>query len=250
MIELYEQEADCYVGGVDGSGDPSQPTLVSDSNLNNVLKLTAARSHNEMKRNLAALNDRHEAGEDIEEELRLLILENAREHFNELEKRGAARKSKLCKNKPGKNRNKITQQLTSTSYRAVKDLLAAKKKVFTANKQACGSKALTSGNVLVAGYKFVAEHVWEQQGVKTFLQSMIDGVGPGGNTLTAGVLSWTPFSSTSSAFFNTWASAGVSWTGAGTTTMETFYSILGTLSNSDNLLILDSQTNGMKAIIW
>jgi hypothetical protein len=172
------------------------------------------------------------------------------EHFNDLEKRGRSRSSKLCKNKPGKSRNKVTQGLKSQSYRPVKDLLSAKKKVFTANKKACGAKALSTGSVLVSGYKFVAEHVWEQQGVKTFLQSMIDGVGPGGNKMTAGVLSWTPFSSTSSAFFKSWASSGVSWTGAGLNPMDTFYSILGTLTDSDNLLILDSKTNGMKAIIW
>lgn len=172
------------------------------------------------------------------------------EHYAHLEKRGRARKSKLCKNKPGKSRNKITSQLTSTPYKAVKDLLVAKKKVFTSKKSACGSAALSSGNALLAAYKFVSEHVWEQQGVKTFLQSMIDGVGPGGTTFKAGVLSWTPFSSTSAAFFQTWTSAGVSWSGAGSTPMETFFSILGTNTNADNLLILDSQTNGMKAIIW
>jgi hypothetical protein len=177
------------------------------------------------------------------------LSEHLIEHFIDLEKRGGPRKSKVCKNKPGKNRNKITQQLKSTSYRPVKDLLPTKR-IFAANKKACGAKALASGEVLLAGYRYVAEHVWEQQGVKTFLQSMIDGVGPGGNELTAGVLPWTPFSSTSSAFFKTWANAGVSWTGDGTTPMETFYNILGTLTDSDNLLILDSKTNGMKAVIW
>jgi hypothetical protein len=218
--------------------------------LNHSPKLTTLRYKDEFKRSLDELNERAEAGEDVGEEHMLLLSDLSYEHINDLEKRGAARKSKVCKNKPGKNRNKVTQQLTSTSYRAVKDLLKANKKVFTANKKACGAAALTSGNILLTGYKFVAEHVWEQQGVKTFLQSMIDGVGPGGNSLTAGVLSWTPFSSTSSAFFKTWASAGISWTGAGTTPMETFFSILGTLTDSDNLLILDSQTNGMKAVIW
>lgn len=172
------------------------------------------------------------------------------DHFNDLEKRGRARKSRLCKNKPGKSRNKVTQQLTSAGYSPVKDLLKLNKKVFLANKKACGSAALTSGNALVAGYKFVAEHVYEQQGVKSFLQSMIDGVAPGGTSLTAGTLSWTPFSATSSAFFQTWAQNGVSWSGVGTSPMDTFYSILGTTTNADNLLILDSQTNGMKAIIW
>jgi len=180
----------------------------------------------------------------------LLLSDLSHEHFSDLEKRGNVRKSKVCKNKPGKNRKKITQQLKSTPYRNVKYLLKAKKRVFTSDKKACGAAALSSGSVLKSGYNFVAEHVWEQQGVKTFLQSMIDGVGPGGNALKAGVLSWKPFSSTSSAFFKTWASAGVNWTGAGKTPMETFYSILATLTDSDNLLILDAKTNGIKAIIW
>jgi hypothetical protein len=212
-------------------------------------RLTTLRYHDETKRKLEDLNERAEAGEDIEEELMLLLADLSHEHFNNLEERGGARKSSVCKNKPGKNRNKVKQQMTSTPYQPFKNLLASKK-IYYASKKACGSAALASTNILLAGYKWVAEHVWEQQGVKTFLQSMIDGVGPGGTSMTAGALSWTPFSSTSSAFYQTWASAGVSCSGVGTSPMNTFFSILGTLTDSDKLLILDSKTNSMKAIIW
>jgi hypothetical protein len=106
---------------------------------------------------------------------------------------------------------------------------------------------------LVNGYKFVAEHVWEQQGEKDFFQAMIDGLKPSGQALSTGTLSWTPFDTTNPVtayFYNTWTSMGVAFSGAGSTPMESFYSVLGTLTDSTNLLVLDSQTNGMKAILW
>ena len=112
---------------------------------------------------------------------------------------------------------------------------------------------LNVGSNLVSGYKFVAEHVWEQQGGKAFFQAMIDGVKPGNSALSTGVLSWTPFDQTNSAtayFYQTWTSLGVTFSGAGTTPMQSFYSVFGTLTDSNNLLVLDSQTNGMKAILW
>jgi hypothetical protein len=32
--------------------------------------------------------------------------------------------------------------------------------------------------------------------------------------------------------------------------MQSFYSVLGTLTDSNNLLVLDSETNGMKSLLW
>jgi len=72
---------------------------------------------------------------------------------------------------------------------------------------------------------------------------MLDGVGPGGVSLSTGVLPWTPFDTTNPAsaiFYSTWNSLGIGYNGAGTTPMQSFFSILGTLSDSNNLLVLDS----------
>ena len=199
-----------------------------------------------MKRKIAA-------GEATQDELDQ-VLYDPWEHFSELDKRGSTRTSKLCKNKPGKNRKTVSSSLKSSSYRNVKYLIQnSAKKVYYADRKACGGNALNVGGALVSGYKFVTEHVWELQGVKTFFQSMVDGVGPGNTPLSTGALSWTPFDQTAPAtasFFNTWANSGVPFSGAGSTPMDSFYNVLGTLTDTNNNLILDSQTNGMKAIIW
>lgn len=194
------------------------------------------------------------AGEATEEEISQFRSDLWDKYFRGLIKRGSSRGSAICKNPPGKTRSSIQAALRSAPYRNVAWLIAnAGKKVYYADKAACAQQVLNSAKALVNGYKFVTEHVWEIQGQKDFVQAMIDGLKPGGTALSTGKIPWTPFDTSqmsTAAFFQTWSNLGVTAPGAGSTPMDSFYSVLGTSSDTTNNLILDSQTNGMKAIIW
>ncbi|KAB8349837.1 hypothetical protein FH972_023850 [Carpinus fangiana] len=219
-IEYNDFEADCYIGGVDGSGDPSASVSVF-----------------EKRDELDPYSGDYET------------------HY--LEPRGSSRNSKLCKNKPGKTRNSIIASLKSSAYNTVDTLVTtANKRAFFRNRLSCSLDTIEStiGSV-PQGQTMVAEHVYEIQTVKTAFQSMLDGILPGGGALNTGQLPWNTFRTTSNAnsfFFKTWSSLNVA-TGnffGGSTPAETFYNIVGTKTDNDNLLAAATDINSMKAILW
>lgn len=189
---------------------------------------------------------------DLEEDSK-----EVREHvYSLLEKRTASRKQKICKNPPGKTRNAVAATLSSSRYRnAAKLADELSKVIFGLDDRACGASLSTFKTIssIPAGMKVVAEHVMEIQSVKDFFQAMRDGIKAGGAALSTGVLPWEPFDLTNSAkatMFASWSSILTAVPSGGEYVSQTFYNALGTLENTDNNLVLDSLTNGLKATIW
>ncbi|KAA8896314.1 chitinase [Sphaerosporella brunnea] len=237
FIEYYPYEDDCWVSGEGAdSGDPDD-----DTNL--------LRRDSEV---IPLFTDDYDSDEDSELTPRYALWVRRDSVYSKLVTRagGSGRIQKLCANPAGPTRNKRTTTFRSQPYPSVGTLRSAKNFITQAKPLACALAQLTVSKVGSSTVNWVTEHVYELQSVKSYVQSLIDGVLPGGGAVSQGTAPFSIFDA-SGAFKQTWTSLGVTAPSVGgSTPMESMYSVLGTSSNWNNLQILSSDINGIKALVW
>lgn len=220
LLEVFQFEEDCFISGEANSGDPSGPNGGFE---------TRSLHFNSNDSSVDSFTEWNE--------------------WHVFERRaGSSRLQKICGNGPGPIRNRLTNSLRSRPYPSVKELSARLPFIGWAKPIGCALAGLAASATGIPGTMYVTEHVFELQSVKSFIQSMIDGVLPGGGLLSTGKVSFS-FFGIGGEFQSAWASLGITAPPVGTTPEQTIYSALGTTSSFDNFQIFAAKLNGLKAIV-
>jgi chitinase len=172
------------------------------------------------------------------------------ENIEMLFPRGSSRLQAICGNSAGPTRNTRTNSFRTQSYLSVMGLVnVGRQFISQARPLGCAAAGLVATTARSIGSRYVTEHVNELQSVKSFVQSMIDGVLPGGGELSTGKIPYAEIFDPAGKFQQTWAALGVTAPAVGTSPESTIYSVLGTTKDSHNLLVLDAKVNSLKAIV-
>lgn len=78
---------------------------------------------------------------------------------------------------------------------------------------------------------------------------MIDGVLPGGGTLSTGRVTYAGLFDVGGKFQQAWTALGATPPAVGASPQDTIYSVLGTNSDINNLLVFDAKLNSLKAFV-
>ncbi|EPE06529.1 chitinase class V [Ophiostoma piceae UAMH 11346] len=118
----------------------------------------------------------------------------------------------------------------------------------------CAGMALSNG-ARILGEKYVTEHVFELQTPAMWANSMISGLLQSGADAPgkAEKYDWTQmFADKTGYIFQSWKDLKISAPAdyPGDSPHDSIMTALGSTSNTKNLLILDSRTNGLKAAVW
>jgi chitinase len=172
------------------------------------------------------------------------------ENIEMLFPRGKSRLQAICGNSAGPTRNTRTNSFRTQPYPPVTGLVSAGRHFISQAKPlGCAAAGLVANTVRTIGSRYVTEHVNELQSVKSFAQSLIDGVLPGGGQLSTGKIPYAGIFDQGGKFQQAWSALGVTAPAVGTSPESTIYSVLGTTVNTNNLLVLDAKVNSLKAIV-
>jgi chitinase len=218
------------VSGETGSGDPNNPTSqfeTRDLDPGTLRDFTGFSSYD-----IGGLDD------SLPENIEILF------------PRGKSRFQAICGNSAGATRNTRTNSFRTQPYPPVTGLISAGRHIINQAKPlGCAAAGLVASTARTIGSKYVAEHVNELQSVKSFAQSMIDAVLPGGGQLSTGKIPYIGIFDLGGKFQQAWSALGVTPPAVGTSPESTIYSVLGSLTDTNNLLILEAKINSLKAIV-
>ncbi|KAJ6086050.1 glycoside hydrolase family 18 protein [Penicillium sp. IBT 16267x] len=262
FVELYWYEDDCFT--IPNTGDPDLMkrwyALYDKVGEGEVLKRSVAppsENENEGSPKICmddgCFNVPRSEYEDFEELLWSVgnfTHSSYGEVVGEVVPRGS-RIAKICQNK------KQISQFNAKGYSPV-NVLSNSRQFFGVVKSAAKS-AICNGLPIVLGKRvlgtnYVVEHVTELQTPAQFATSMLSGKLPSGAVApgAASNYDWTQVFSQSGYFFQTWSQLGISQPSglSGSTPAESVAMALGSSSDINNLQILESPTNGLKASAW
>lgn len=167
-------------------------------------------------------------------------------HETALVKRGTSRLFRVCANV---GKSAVSNNLKSQPYPSVSILRNTKNFINQAAPLGCAAAGLVVDKVKNLNTKYVVEHVMELSSPKKFAQSMVDGVLPGVGKLSTGKLPYTGVFDAKGVFQQTFAQLKIPSTGVGNTPEEAIFSVLGTNSDFNNMLIFDDKINTLKKIV-
>lgn len=220
-LEVFEFEDDCYIPEQDSTYDPNSPA-----------------AHDELRRFIGDIHGNSERSGDSPDERHVFV------------ERGPGRAPTVCGPQEDQRR-----RLKSAAYPDVGILKNAGRFIFTVVRDnACHGNYETVIDFVLRtgrGFKYIAEHMLEQQTVTKWLTGVLQGIKPGINAvLSTGTIPWS-IVAPGGLIDATWQALGVDSPNGPADLMGSIWKVIGTTDPEDfgNLAVCDSKVNAFKALV-